>query len=360
MDRDQNYWASLFGAYSNILEAPRSTLQNTSNIVQVVDRRSMLVTYRVGHMALGGYHALCCADKGSESGMSLGAGDKPHHTACALVVINSDDDSGILPQRTEHALHCQDRVMPSYRYFAVMAHIALEFLMKYDECAILTCYKLQKEFLLPLLVKSISSLANLRKLDKFTASHRVQAKLSFIDPANLNDYNDRLHETRWACIENRETRYTETCWHEQHILGGIILAANDDVPLRLELRSHKANKIVTQHASHYWRECRSERVALQVIQKDQAMMHIYHAMGVHRQHAQVRTVVVRMRNMKAVGMLCKAFHDFLSNVGLTVDKSRMALWPADGDSAEKTRNALEYLYQEGSRQHFERFLDFSS
>ena len=81
------------------------------------------------------------------------------------------------------------------------------------------------------------------------------------------------------------------------------------------------------------------------------------AMGVHRQHAQVRTMVVRMRNMKAVGMLCKAFHDFLSNVGLTVDKSRMALWPADGDSAEKTRNALEYLYQEGSRQHFERFLE---
>ena len=683
MDRDQNYWASLFGAYSNILEAPRSTLQNTSNIVQVVDQRSMLVTYRMGHMALDGYHALCCADKGSESGMSLRAGDKPYHTACALVVINSDDDSGILPQRTEHALHCQDRVMPSYRYFAVMAHIALEFLMKYDECAILTCYKLQKEFLLPLLVKSISSLANLRKLDQFTASHRVQAKLSFIDPANLNDYNDRLHETRWACkdaddtdkmvllhtahhtaraskgftfkavialvtkrdtkdraplgiafssngvrtvlmtrasqalvvilddwimrqddstcrkkaaapnpedsgdeksdssrrcnwkvlqqiwptfrfegahatlvgrqdaqeprgqhsvsgenaenrqpwtlgdapealrriqvsqrlgsgpmqgefdqyvenfsfaslgtkkksdaetfkdladatkmrsllsriirsgeskgqgkgknrfgrraqtpaeeaawvvgrakvnafaknvspdeypddqedppqrslgeqcllmteylldavhwnlnmnhgegkgnatppkwphlvsipfwrlenLENRETRYTETCWHEQHILGGIIRAANDDVPLRLELRSHKANKIVTKHASHYWRECRSERVALQVIQKDQAMMHIYHAMGVHRQHAQVRTMVVRMRNMKAVGMLCKAFHDFLSNVGLTVDKSRMALWPADGDSAEKTRNALEYLYQEGSRQHFERFLE---
>ena len=32
MDREQNYWASLFGAYSNILEAPRSTLQNTSNI----------------------------------------------------------------------------------------------------------------------------------------------------------------------------------------------------------------------------------------------------------------------------------------------------------------------------------------
>ena len=80
-------------------------------------------------------------------------------------------------------------------------------------------------------------------------------------------------------LENRETRYTETCWHEQHILGGIIRAANDDVPLRLELRSHKANKIVTKHASHYWRECRSERVALQVIQKDQAMMHIYHAMG---------------------------------------------------------------------------------
>ena len=147
MDREQNYWASLFGAYSNILEAPRSTLQNTSNIVQVVDQRSMLVTYRMGHMALDGYHTLCCADKGSESGMSLRAGDKPHHTASALVVINSDDDSGILPQRTEHALHCQDRVMPSYRYFAVMAHIALEFLMKYDECAILTCYKLQKEFL---------------------------------------------------------------------------------------------------------------------------------------------------------------------------------------------------------------------
>ena len=199
MDRDQNYWASLFGAYSNILEAPGSTLQNTSNIVQVVDRRSMLVTYRLGHMALDGYHVLCCADKGSESGMSLRAGDKPHHTACALVVINSDDDSGILPQRTEHALHRQDRVVPSYRCFAVMAQIALEVLMKYDECAILTCYKLQKEFLLPLLVKSISSLANLRKLDKFTASHRVQAKLSFIDPANLNDYNDRLHETRWAC-----------------------------------------------------------------------------------------------------------------------------------------------------------------
>ena len=165
----------------------------------------MLVTYRMGHMALDGYHTLCCADKGSESGMSLRAGDKPHHTASALVVINSDDDSGILPQRTEHALHCQDRVMPSYRYFAVMAHIALEFLMKYDECALLTCYKLQKGFLLPLLVKSISSLANLRKLDKFTASHHVQAKLSFIDPANLNDYNDRLHEMRWACKDADDT-----------------------------------------------------------------------------------------------------------------------------------------------------------
>ena len=37
-------------------------------------------------------------------------------------------------------LHCQDRVVPSYRYFAVMAQIALEVLMKYDECAILTYY----------------------------------------------------------------------------------------------------------------------------------------------------------------------------------------------------------------------------
>ena len=241
MDREQNYWASLFGAYSNILEAPRSTLQNTSNIVQVVDQRSMLVTYRMGHMALDGYHTLCCADKGSESGMSLRAGDKPHHTASALVVINSDDDSGILPQRTEHALHCQDRVMPSYRYFAVMAHIALEFLMKYDECAILTCYKLQKEFLLPLLVKSISSLANLRKLDKFTASHHVQAKLSFIDPANLK--GDSAEKTRNALeylyqegnrqdferfleLETRSEKASRK--HRRHVQGG--------VPCLLEIR----------------------------------------------------------------------------------------------------------------------------
>ena len=45
-------------------------------------------------------------------------------------------------------------------------------------------------------MKSISSLANLRKLDKFTASHHVQAKLSFIDPANLN--GDSAEKTRNA------------------------------------------------------------------------------------------------------------------------------------------------------------------
>ena len=31
-------------------------------------------------------------------------------------------------------------------------------------------------------------------------------------------------------------------------------------------------------------------------------------MGVHRQHSQVRTMVVRMRDMNAARMLCMAFH----------------------------------------------------
>ena len=109
--------------------AQKSTLQNTSNIVQPTS-----MTYR--KHGLGRYHTLCCATRApnpeclSEPATSS--------TASALVVINSDDDSerscrrGLSTRCTARIASCRLGILPSWQ-------IALEFLMKYDECAILTC-----------------------------------------------------------------------------------------------------------------------------------------------------------------------------------------------------------------------------
>ncbi|CAE7221363.1 unnamed protein product [Symbiodinium sp. CCMP2592] len=680
IDHQENYWNMLFSAHGNLMDVPKMTIQTTCRIVNPAELRSMPVTYRMGNMALDGYHIMCCAGKDHETGMMLRADKDPHHTACALVIVDSQDDPGILPQWRQQAPHCQDRIMPSYRYFAVMAKIVLDMLLKHDECAILTCYRLQKEFVLPLLVTMITDLAKEKELDQFTSRKNLEEKLRVLESGSSGDYSDKLREVTWAvggeniitdstkvvlgqtahhtaraskgftfkavvalltkrarrdehplgiafssrgvrtvlmtrasyelvvvldnwimkqaaettrkaishrkaddsgsetpfdrsgrsnwkilehvwptfrfrgelarfecasdalgdCEDPQEWKPTsqhwkktdapatlhelrrgvelgdamqksrfdelvrkfqffsaatcfkdlpdqekmqklfdrisrtgsrvlkeaenpkgkgkgknrmdkntrtneethaweagrakirgfvkeifppeadddeadmqpslrdqcrtmmsylldavhwnltldngqvnndvkaqrwphlvsipfwrvdgledacqETLWHEQHILGAAIVDANQEEKLGMRLASHKANKIVTKHASHYWRECRSDRVALRVVLREEAIMHIYHAMGVHRQNSQVRTMVVRMRDLNAVRMLCKALHklEFCKRFGVFED--RMALWPPDTEAAQLTSDAIIDLCLQGSEQAFQSLL----
>ena len=196
---DHQYWAKLFDTHSQIVDVPAMTIQTTSKIVEPVDEQSMLTTYRMGRMALDGCHMICCSGKDCDEKNVLHTAGDPHHTTCTLVVVNSDNDGGTLPQKSLQPPHCQDRVMPSYRYFAVMAGIALHFLKSFIECAILACYKLQKEFVLPLLVKMIASLAKERNLASLCFPQALQEKLCFLESRSTPDFADKLREVTWAC-----------------------------------------------------------------------------------------------------------------------------------------------------------------
>ena len=73
---------------------------------------------------------------------------------------------------------------------------------------------------------------------------------------------------------------------------------------QMQVAIHKAQAVTTENASHYWKECRAERAAVEVMGPDPSLpgltimkprTHAYHAMGTYRQYKTVFTVVMRFK-----------------------------------------------------------------
>ena len=107
----------------------------------------------------------------------------------------------------------------------------------------------------------------------------------------------------------------------------------------LALATHKGVAVKTRNAAHYFKSCRSNRLAVQLKKPGQpAEIHAYHAMGVARQLRQVQTVVIRVRSLRFVHIIARALHYHFP--GLTMNRKKFVVWAEDREELEEEFLAL--------------------
>lgn len=117
-------------------------------------------------------------------------------------------------------------------------------------------------------------------------------------------------------------------YHETLFLT-VLLAHRQRNLQHIPLAAHKATLVTTSLGTHYWKECRSDRVAVEIMgpQAPTSEMfgfnssssaykprtHCYHAMGTYGQHDCVFSVVLRFKIKEDVLDFARACGDFLGH-----------------------------------------------
>ena len=119
------------------------------------------------------------------------------------------------------------------------------------------------------------------------------------------------------------------CGYHETLFLTILLAWKQRNLQHIRLAAHKATLVTTSLGTHYWKECRSDRVAVEIMgpQAPTSEMfglsssssaykprtHCYHAMGTYGQHDCVFSVVLRFKIKEDVLDFARACGEFLGH-----------------------------------------------
>ena len=98
---------------------------------------------------------------------------------------------------------------------------------------------------------------------------------------------------------------------------------------RLRIAYHKGTIVRTKYAQHFWRECRSTRLAIEVVRHDteELLAHAYWGMGTRRMLGCLSGLVIRTTGCRFPMLLREMFREHLPQVAMKQDR---VYAPADG------------------------------